>query len=298
MFRKSQGINLGGLEEIRNMPIHVLYIVLGAALTHATWNLFLKQTSDRMAMMCAMHTVTGMLALAAMPWVGGIIALESWPLLIASMIIHGGYYLFLIRSYTHGDLGLTYPIARGMAPLLVGGASILLLDDPVTQLQLLAFGLTAVGILTLGLRNPASLRKHPQTLLYALGTGALIASYTVVDGVGVRLSGNVWAYMSWLFTLEMLLTLAVTVSRFRRETARVLIGTGRKGIWAGIFSAYAYGAVMWAMNEAPIMLVSALRETSVVMASLLAVVVLKERFDPFRILAAVLVAAGVVLLKL
>ena len=280
------------------MPIHVLYIVLGAALTHATWNLFLKQTSDRMAMMCAMHTVTGMLALAAMPWVGGIIALESWPLLIASMIIHGGYYLFLIRSYTHGDLGLTYPIARGMAPLLVGGASILLLDDPVTQLQLLAFGLTAVGILTLGLRNPASLRKHPQTLLYALGTGALIASYTVVDGVGVRLSGNVWAYMSWLFTLEMLLTLAVTVSRFRRETARVLIGTGRKGIWAGIFSAYAYGAVMWAMNEAPIMLVSALRETSVVMASLLAVVVLKERFDPFRILAAVLVAAGVVLLKL
>ena len=280
------------------MPIHVLYIVLGAALTHATWNLFLKQTSDRMAMMCAMHTVTGMLALAAMPWVGGVIALESWPLLIASMIIHGGYYLFLIRSYTHGDLGLTYPIARGMAPLLVGGASILLLDDPVTQLQLLAFGLTAVGILTLGFRNPASLRKHPQTLLYALGTGALIASYTVVDGVGVRLSGNVWAYMSWLFTLEMLLTLAVTVSRFRRETVRVLIGTGRKGIWAGIFSAYAYGAVMWAMNEAPIMLVSALRETSVVMASLLAVVVLKERFDPFRILAAVLVAAGVVLLKL
>ena len=280
------------------MPIHVLYIVLGAALTHATWNLFLKQTGDRMAMMCAMHTVTGMLALAAMPWVGGIIALESWPLLIASMIIHGGYYLFLIRSYTHGDLGLTYPIARGMAPLLVGGASILLLDDPVTQLQLLAFGLTAVGILTLGFRNPASLRKHPQTLLYALGTGALIASYTVVDGMGVRLSGNVWAYMSWLFTLEMLLTLAVTVSRFRRETVRVLIGTGRKGIWAGIFSAYAYGSVMWAMNEAPIMLVSALRETSVVMASLLAVVVLKERFDPFRILAAVLVAAGVVLLKL
>ncbi|MDP7318766.1 MAG: EamA family transporter, partial [SAR324 cluster bacterium] len=107
-----------------------------------------------------------------------------------------------------------------------------------------------------------------------------------------------WAYMSWLFTLEMLLTLAVTMSRFRRETARVLIGTGRKGIWAGIFSAYAYGSVMWAMNEAPIMLVSALRETSVVMASLLAVVVLKERFDPFRILAAVLVAVGVVLLKL
>ena len=280
------------------MPIHVLYIVLGAALTHATWNLFLKQTGDRMAMMCAMHTVTGMLALAAMPWVGGIIALESWPLLIASMIIHGGYYLFLIRSYTHGDLGLTYPIARGMAPLLVGGASILLLDDPVTQLQLLAFGLTAVGILTLGLRNPTSLRKHPQALLYALGTGVFIGSYTVVDGMGVRLSGNVWAYMSWLFTLEMLLTLAVTMSRFRRETARVLIGTGRKGIWAGIFSAYAYGSVMWAMNEAPIMLVSALRETSVVMASLLAVVVLKERFDPFRILAAVLVAVGVVLLKL
>ncbi|MDP7157587.1 MAG: EamA family transporter [SAR324 cluster bacterium] len=280
------------------MPIHVLYIVLGAALTHATWNLFLKQTGDRMAMMCAMHTVTGMLALAAMPWVGGVIALESWPLLIASMIIHGGYYLFLIRSYTHGDLGLTYPIARGMAPLLVGGASILLLDDPVTQLQLLAFGLTAVGILTLGLRNSTSLRKHPQALLYALGTGVFIGSYTVVDGMGVRLSGNVWAYMSWLFTLEMLLTLAVTMSRFRRETARVLIGTGRKGIWAGIFSAYAYGSVMWAMNEAPIMLVSALRETSVVMASLLAVVVLKERFDPFRILAAVLVAVGVVLLKL
>ena len=280
------------------MPILVLCIVLGAALTHATWNLFLKQTGDRMAMMCAMHTVTGILALAAMPWVGGSVAPESWPLLITSMIIHGGYYLFLIRSYTHGDLGLTYPIARGMAPLLVGGISVLLLDDPVTRIQLLAFGLTAVGILTLGFRNPSSLRKRPKALLYALGTGVFIGSYTVVDGMGVRLSGNVWAYMSWLFTLEMLMMLTFTAYRFRRETVRVLIGTGSKGIWAGICSAYAYGAVMWAMNENPIMLVSALRETSVVMASLLAVVVLKERFDPFRILAAVLVAAGVVLLKL
>ena len=99
------------------MPILVLCIVLGAALTHATWNLFLKQTGDRMAMMCVMHTVTGMLALAAMPWIGGIIAPESWPLLLTSVVIHGGYYLFLIRSYTHGDLGFTYPIARGMAPL-------------------------------------------------------------------------------------------------------------------------------------------------------------------------------------
>ena len=280
------------------MPILVLCIVLGAALTHATWNLFLKQTGDRMAMMCVMHTVTGMLALVAMPWIGGIIAPESWPLLLTSVVIHGGYYLFLIRSYTHGDLGFTYPIARGIAPLLVGGASILLLDDPVTQLQLLAFGLTAVGILTLGLRNPTSLRKHPQALLYALGTGVFIGSYTVVDGMGVRLSGNVWAYMSWLFTLEMLLMLVATTYRFRRETARVLIGTGSKGLWAGIFSGYAYGAVMWAMNEAPIMLVSALRETSVVMASLLAVVVLKERFDPFRLLAVACVTAGVVLLKL
>jgi drug/metabolite transporter (DMT)-like permease len=185
-----------------------------------------------------------------------------------------------------------------MDPLLVGGASILLLDDPVTQLQLLAFGLTAVGILTLGLRNPTSLRKHPQALLYALGTGVFIGSYTVVDGMGVRLSGNVWAYMSWLFTLEMLLMLVATTYRFGRETARVLTGTGSKGLWAGIFSGYAYGAVMWAMNEAPIMLVSALRETSVVMASLLAVVVLKERFDLFRLLAVACVTAGVVLLKL
>jgi len=286
------------LEEIRNMPIHVLFIVLGAALTHATWNLFLKQTGNRMAMMCAMHTFTGMAALVAMPWVGEAVALESWPLLIASMVIHGGYYLFLIRSYTHGDLGLTYPIARGMAPLLVGGASILLLDDPVSQLQLFAFALTATGILVLGFRNSASLRTRPKALLYALGTGAFIGSYTVVDGMGVRLSGNVWAYMCWLFTLEMFLMLVVTAIRYRQETIRVLAGTGSKGIWAGIFSAYAYGSVMWAMNEAPIMLVSALRETSVVMASLLAVVVLKERFDPFRILAAVLVTAGVVLLKL
>ena len=139
------------------MPILVLCIVLGAALTHATWNLFLKQTGDRMAMMCVMHTVTGMLALAAMPWIGGIIAPESWPLLLTSVVIHGGYYLFLIRSYTHGDLGFTYPIARGMAPLLVGGASILLLGRAATLATFFdaSASLGACASVSSGARNAA-----------------------------------------------------------------------------------------------------------------------------------------------
>jgi EamA-like transporter family. len=172
-----------------------------------------------------------------------------------------------------------------------------LVDEVITQYQVLAFFLVAGGIISLGLRSIRSFLRHPQSLFFTLGTGVLIGSYTIIDGLGVRSSGNVWAYICWLFVLEMVMVQAYCIYHYRSRTMFELKSLGAKGIWAGILSAYAYGSVLWAMETSPIMLVSALRETSVVMASLLGIFFLNERRDFVKILAAIMVTLGIILMK-
>jgi drug/metabolite transporter (DMT)-like permease len=181
--------------------------------------------------------------------------------------------------------------------LIVFVGSIIFLDEKVSEKQILAFFLLASGILSLSLRSIRSFAKHPQSLFFAIGTGMLIGSYTIVDGLGVRTSENVWAYISWLFFLEMVMVQIYCVYHYRGRTLDGLMSLGSSGIWAGILAAFAYGSVLWAYLHAPIMLVSALRETSVVIATLLGILFLKEDRDSLKILAAVLVAAGIILIK-
>ncbi len=242
----------------------VIALVLGAAFSHALWNMLLKKTENRLLMMTAMHTVTGVMGLFILPMMGPIDG-EAWKLLWLSVFVHGAYYVFLTYSYRHIELGQAYPILRGSGPLIVFLAR--------------------------------SFLRHPQSLFFTLGTGVLIGSYTIIDGLGVRSSGNVWAYICWLFVLEMVMVQAYCIYHYRGRTLVELKSLGAKGIWAGILSAYAYGSVLWAMETSPIMLVSALRETSVVMASLLGIFFLNERRDFVKILAALMVTLGIILMK-
>ena len=278
------------------MNLLVMSLVLGAAFSHAVWNMLLKKTEKRLLMMTAMHSVTGVMGLFLLPFVGTIHP-DAWHLLLISVVIHGGYYVFLTYSYRHIELGQAYPILRGSGPLIVFVGSMIFLDEKVSKQQILAFFLLAGGILSLSLRSIRSFARHPQSLFFAIGTGVLIGSYTMVDGLGVRTSENVWAYISWLFFLEMVMVQIYCVHHYRGKTLDGLKSLGSSGIWAGILSAFAYGSVLWAYLHAPIMLVSALRETSVVMASLLGIFFLKEDRDPFKILAAVLVTVGIILIK-
>ncbi len=246
--------------------------------------------------MMSMHTVTGLLGLALIPFIGPVEE-AAWPMLMMSTVVHGGYYVFLTFSYRNVELGQAYPILRGTGPIVVFLASLLFLNEPVSTLQLFAFFLIAGGILSLSLRSFRYFQQQPSTIFYALGTGVLIGIYSLIDGIGVRNSGNVLGYICWLFFLEMLMVQAYAFYFYRGETIPRLIKLGWSGVWAGLLAAYAYGSVLWAMESAPIMLVAALRETSVVMASVLGILILKESKDLLKVLAAVLVTLGVVLLK-
>ena len=278
------------------MNLLVMGLVLGAAFSHALWNMLLKKSENRLLMMTAMHSMTGIMGLIFLPFLGTIHT-EAWNLLLVSVAVHGGYYVFLTYSYRHIELGQAYPIMRGSGPLIVFLASWIFLDEAVPDHQILAFFLVAGGILSLGMRSMRSFLRHPQSLFFAVGTGMFIGSYTMIDGMGVRSSGNVWAYICWLFFLEMVMVQIYCVYHYRGRTLAGLRSLGSSGIWAGILSAYAYGSVLWAYTSSPIMLVSALRETSVVMASLLGIVFLKENKDLFKIFAAVLVTAGIIFIK-
>ena len=247
-------------------------------------------------MMMSMHTVTGLLGLVLIPFIGPVEE-AAWPMLLMSTVVHGGYYVFLTFSYRNVELGQAYPILRGTGPIVVFSASFILLNEPVSGLQLFAFFLIAGGILSLSLRSFSYFKQQPSTIFYALGTGVLIGIYSLIDGVGVRNSGNVLGYICWLFFLEMLMVQAYAFYYYKSETISRLIELGWSGVWAGLLAAYAYGSVLWAMESAPIMLVAALRETSVVMASVLGILILKESKDLLKVLAAVLVTMGIVLLK-
>ena len=274
----------------------VIALVLFAALSHALWNLLLKQTESRLMMMMSMHTVTGLLGLGLIPFIGPVEE-AAWPMLLISTVVHGVYYVFLTFSYRNVELGQAYPILRGTGPMVVFLASLIFFNESVSGFQLLAFFLIAGGIFSLSLRSFSYFQQQPATIFYALSTGVFIGIYSLIDGVGVRNSGNVLGYICWLFFLEMLMVQAYAFYCYRGDTIPRLIKLGWSGVWAGLLAAYAYGSVLWAMESTPIMLVAALRESSVVMASVLGILILKESKDLIKVLAAVLVTLGIIFLK-
>jgi drug/metabolite transporter (DMT)-like permease len=269
--------------------------VLAAAVLHAGWNALLKGTGDRLATVVLLDLTGVALAALALPLVPAP-APASRGLLALSVVLHLGYELLLLLAYRAGDLSQVYPLARGTAPLLVAGYAGLVLGERLAPVQLLGLAGVCAGLLALvevG-RGPA---RPGAAVGPALATGVLIAAYTVADGLGVRRSGTVAGYVAWLFLLHGLpIPLGALAVRGRGLAAR-LRGHLGVGMAAGALSVAAYGLVLWAQRRGALAVVAALRETSVLVAALIGSLVFGERFGRRRVLAAALLAAGIVALN-
>ena len=265
----------------------VVALVLVAALLHAGWNTLLRGGADRLWTMSVMNLAVGGLGLAVALAVG-LPAAASWPYAVASGLIHIAYNALLIVTYRTGDLGQTYPIARGASPALVAlGAGVFASEVP-GPVGAAGIALVSGGILSLSL-GKAGLSRG--TVLAALGTAATIAAYTLIDGIGVRLSGDWVAYTAAMFTFHLAFPLWLLLTRGSAALGGTPVALARAA-GGGAASLMAYAAVIWAMRLGAMGPVSALRETSVVFAALLGRFVLQERLTAGRIAACLVIAAG------
>ncbi|MGI9477140.1 MAG: EamA family transporter [Hyphomicrobiaceae bacterium] len=281
------------------METYVFVAMLAAAACHAGWNSILKLN---LAPFAALVLINAASAIVVAPFVVAVPfpSSDAWPYLLASLIIHLLYYVALTEAYRTGDLGQVYPIARGSAPLLTALGAYLWLGENPGVIGWLGIAILAGGIVMLSFAGRSGGRWFAfRAVSFALLTAITISFYTVVDGIGARVSGSAPSYITWLFLIDglaMLLLGAICFgpaqlwSQFRSAWLTLLLG--------GAMALLAYGTAIWAMTLAPIAMVAAVRETSVLFAAVLGIVVLKEAIIPVRVLAAGVVLAGLVLMRL
>jgi len=272
-----------------------LTLVLVAAGLHAGWNALLKAVDDRAAVLGAVSTAHVIAGLALIFLVPGP-SVASWPAILISTLVHYGYYLLLFHAYRHGDLSQVYPISRGLAPALVSLSAVMLIGENLAPLGWAGLALVSCGIGLLALQRGA-VHARPSTIGLAVALGFLIATYSFADGVGVRRSGSTLGYMGWLFLFEAPVPLTVALLRLKsRGTVqlRVLLA----GLAGGACAVTAYGLVLYVKTFAPLGAVSAIRESSVVIGTLIGIAVFGERPWRGRLFAAAVVAAGIVALAL
>jgi drug/metabolite transporter (DMT)-like permease len=225
-------------------------------------------------------------------------AAACWPYLLASVAIHFAYFFCLARAYRQGDLSYAYPLMRGTAPLVTAGAAVLLLQEPLSPGGMLGIALLSLGILLLAGDVLRAGTWHPAPTVFALANAVVISAYTLVDGLGVRRSGDAAGYIAWLLFLSALGLLSAVLVTHRHALGRHIQTYWKQGLLGGLCTMLSYGLALWAMTHAPVALVAALRETSVIFATLIGTVSLKERFGMARALAVLLVTAGAVAMRL
>lgn len=279
------------------MEQHVFLAVLAAAAMHAGWNAFLKL---RIEPFLAMTLVTAGAGVVGLP---GLIAfgfpkLEAWPWLIASIVIHLGYYVALTKAYERADMSQIYPIARGGAPLITAIASVALLGEAILPGQALGIAGLGCGVMLislLGRRKGAHF--DPVALGFAGLTALTITAYTLVDGIGARTAGDPHAYSAALFVIDGFPLLLFALWRRGVEGLKPMRPYLLQGLLGGAMSLGAYWIAIWAMTVAPIPLVAAIRESSVLFAALIAVLILKEPLQWGRACAAVVIVGALVLMR-
>lgn len=278
------------------MTLEVFAMVLGAALLHAVWNALVKVNTDRLIMIAIMMISQAAVAILALPFVA-LPTPASWPFIWTSTALHTAYFAFLVMAYRYGELSHVYPIARGSAPLIVAVVSVVVVGETLSHQAMLSVVLIALGIMSLALTRGASGLREPKAIVYALGTGVFIAGYTVVDGLGARLADSAHSYVLWLNVFD---GIPITILALCLRRGRVLAQIRRSwktGMLAGIVSLLAYWIVIWATTLAPLALVSAVRETSMVFAVLFGVLFLKEQLNLTRLVSTTITLFGAVLLK-
>jgi drug/metabolite transporter (DMT)-like permease len=276
----------------------IFLAVLFAALCHAGWNALIKVGLDPLSTTTLISIGSGVVALVLLPLVG-LPAWAAWPWLVASVIIHLGYFAALIEAYLTGDLGQVYPIARGSAPLMTATATTLFVGEKTSGIGWGGIVALVAGVFLLSARGGRELVKVDRRAVgFALMTALTICTYSVVDGVGARFAGSPNAYSLSLFVGISVVMVPYALYRDGRDVILAIRTFWRRGFAGGALQVISYGTVLWAMTLAPIAIVATLRETSVLFGAAIAVVVLKEPLRAVRIAAALLIVGGLILIRL
>ncbi len=279
------------------MEQNIFLLVIFAAILHAIWNGMVKSYKDKVISVSAIvfgHVPIAIIVMLFLP----LPTLESVPYIILSAIIHQGYQYNLISAYKIGDLTKVYPIARGTGPIVATLISIIFFGVLITKFQTLSIILICFGIIILGLFSKNSIQNN-KALIYSLFTGFFIGLYSLADGYGARVSQSPLNFLGWSFILNAMIFPFVLkymgysniIKRVMKE-AKIIFWVG------GTISYIVYGIVVWSFTQAPIPLVGALRESSIVFSILIGFFFLKERITFIKILSILAIFAGVVLLKL
>ncbi len=271
-------------------------VVLAGAFLHAVWNVLVRSASDKFLNTALVVAGAGALTACWLPFAPAP-AVESWPYLAASVLIHVAYFSFVALSYRDADLSFVYPLMRGSAPAMSAVVVALLVHESPSPTGWVGVLLVSGGILLLAGDSwrSGSLRFAP--MLVALANGGVIVTYTLVDGVGVRLSGHAVSYTGWMFFLTAFPLVIASFAKQGRNAARNLRLNWGKGLLGGACTLSSYTLALWAMTHAPIALVAALRETSVVFGTLIAAGFLRESVSPMRYLSVFVITAGAIAIK-
>jgi drug/metabolite transporter (DMT)-like permease len=278
----------------------VTVAVLVAAALHAGWNALIKRGGDPLFETALIHGWVALPALAAitvLPWPGT----RAAACLAASCAIHVVYYHALAAAYRSGHLSLAYPVMRGSAPLLTATLGMLLLDEIPSAIGGLGIAAVAAGVLLIGYASAPGLARDARrrSISWALVTAAAIVAYTLVDAIGARSAPSAWSYLAWFAALQGPLLVVVVLARHGRALTAYARERGALApLGAGCASMLAYGIALWAMTRAPVGMVAALRESSVLFALIIARVALGERFGPMRWLGGATIVAGIAALRL
>ena len=278
------------------MPPLALGAVLLSATLHAGWNALLKAEQDRagsIAAIAACHALIGLSLAIVAPAPNP----DSWIFIFLSTLLHYAYYMALFMAYRDGDLGVVYPISRGMAPALVACSALFFIGESLSPAGWIGLATVTSGIFLLA-ANRAIRTAQPRALVIAAVLGIIIAAYSLTDGIGVRLSHSTAGYIGWLFLFEAPVPLWLALRRYRSKQRPFSRRTLIQGSIGGCFSVAAYSLTLFAATLAPLGAVSAVRESSVVIAALIGVIWFGERPWQIRLAASVLVAIGVALLAI
>ena len=277
------------------MPISLFALVLLAAALHATWNALVKSADDKLLTTILVAGAAGLLAALALPFLPSP-APESWPFIAASVICETLYYVLLANAYRLADLSRVYPLMRGTAPLLVAGAGTVLIGETLSVTAWLGIVLVSLGII--GLAASSRGAGDARGVLVALGNALVIAAYTVIDGLGVRKSAAPVTYTLWIFVLPAIPLVGWALAARGAAFGRLIRARALVGLVGGIATLTAYGIALWAMTQAPVAMVAALRETSVLFATAISALILKEPVSRGRVALVCVIVAGAAVLRL
>jgi len=275
----------------------VFLLVLFSAILHAVWNSMASKYKNINVSIPAIvygHVPACIVAVIILP----LPSIESLPYIILSALIHQGYQNFLLTAYQTGKFTTVYPVARGFGPLVATVISIIFLGLYLSVFTLPSILFISAGVIFIGLFSKSVLKNY-KILYYSLATGLFIGMYSVVDGYGARISMSAISYMSWVFIVSALIFPLVLKFRKQKNILRKTLTEGKVVFWfGGFFSYIAYVITVWAFTKAPIPMVSALRETSIIFAIFIGYFYLKEKINVYKIVSILLIFVGVAGLKL